>query len=508
VFRFGAFELDVPSQQLFKNGVRLRLQTKPFQLLSMLVERAGMIVTRDECHRVLWGGDTFGEFDHNLNNAINKLRRALNDDAGSPRYIETVPRIGYRFVAPVVVVSPMLATLDRLEPPAGAAVISAPSKPPAALREAGLNLSSMFGIQAWILAAIFLTIGAVAAVGYTHRWPKQPVSAAAVSGSQNRKNNLDAYEDYLKGRYFWNKRDKQQVQLAIKYFQDAINKDANYALGYSGLADSYSVLGMTMTNPREFYQKAREAALQSVVLDPRSAEAHTSLAVVYLNEWRFTDATREFQNAISLNPGYPTAHHWYGLHLRIVGRTREGLQELEVAHRLDPVSLPISFALANAYRKDGYYPEAERQFAEIVRFDSGFRRVNAGIALLYATQPRLPEVFAVNPQWTVSREDDPEVSEYVAVGLYLGGHKKEAAALMTQVAQQVNSSESCFPFLLAAMGQKEQSLQCLEKGYQQGAGYMPQIKTDPVLRDLRSDPRFQALLERVGFPSGRATASQ
>lgn len=477
-----------------KNGVRIRLQTKPFQLLLMLVERAGQIVSRDDCHRVLWGGDPFGEFDHNLNNAINKLRRALNDDAASPRFIETVPRIGYRFVAPVVI-----APADRPSPPS-----DAPSAPVPA---ATLNLRAKLGAQVAMLAALCLTIGAMAAIAYAYRWPKQQVSVTARLNSQ-KKNDLGAYEDYLKGRYFWNKRNKPQVLLAIEYFQEAIAKDPNYALAYSGLADSYSVLGMTMANPREFYQKAHEASIQSVTLDPKSAEAHTSLAVVYLNEWRFAEATREFQKAISLNPGYPTAHHWYGLHLRIVGRAREGLQELELAHRLDPVSLPISFALANAYRKDGYYAEAERQFAEIVRFDSTFRRVNAGLALLYATQHRLPEVLLVENPWNISREDDPEVSEYVAVGLYLGGSKKEAAALMTQVTQQTNSSESCFPFLLAAMGQKEQSIQCLEKGYEQGAGYMPQIKTEPLLRDLRSDPRFQALLDRVGFPSARTTTSQ
>jgi len=495
VFRFGAFELDVPSQQLRKNGVRVRLQTKPFQLLLMLVERAGQILTRDECHRVLWGGDTFGEFDHNLNNAINKLRRALNDDAASPRYIETVPRIGYRFVAPAVI-----GPVERPTPP-----IEIPSAPAPGT---AWNFGARFGAQVAMLAAVCLTIGAMAAIAYAYRWPKQQVLAIAGPGAQNRRSDLEAYEDYLKGRYYWNKRNKQEVLLAIKYFQDAIKKDPNYALAYSGLADSYSVLGMTMASPRDFYQKAREASIQSVTLDPKSAEARTSLAVVYLNEWRFAEATREFQKAISLNPGYPTAHHWYGLHLRIVGRAREGVQELELAHRLDPVSLPISFALANAYRKDGHYAEAERQFAEIVRFDSTFRRVKAGLALLYATQHRLPEVLPVENPWNMSREDDPEVSEYVAVGLYLGGSKKEAAALMTLVTQQTNSSESCFPFLLAAMGQKEQSIQCLEKGYEQGAGYMPQIKTEPVLQDLRSDPRFQALLDRVGFPSARTTTSQ
>jgi DNA-binding winged helix-turn-helix (wHTH) protein len=497
VFRFGAFELDVQSQQVCKNGVRIRLQTKPFQLLLMLVERPGQVVTREEFHRVLWGGDSFGEFDHNLNNAINKLRRALNDQAGSPRYIETLPRIGYRFVAP----------MERLSQPAesatGEPMVAA--EPPSA-RGATWKL----GAQPVILALACLTIGAMVAVAYNHRWPTPTAFAAPAAGAaaENRKADLDAYEYYMKGRYFWNKRSRPQVLLAIKYFQEAINKDPNYALAYSGLGDSYSVLGMTMSNPRDYYQKAREAALKSVKLDPKSAEAHTSLAVVYLNDWRFAEATAEFQEAISLNPRYPTAHHWYGLHLRIVGRTNEGLKELELAHRLDPVSLPISFALANAYRKDGYYAEAERQFAEIVRFDSTFRRVDAGLALLYATQHRLPKTFAFNARWGGSVEDDPAVSEYVAVGLYLAGQKKEAFQLMTQLTQQVKSSEGCFPFLLAAMGEKEQSINCLEKGYEQGAGYMPQIKTDPVLRELRSDPRFQALLDRVGFPSGRTPAVQ
>ena len=425
----------------------------------MLVEHAGEIVTREEFHRLLWGGDTFGEFDHNLNNAINKLRRALNDCATTPRYIETLPRVGYRFVAPVQRQAP------SSEAPAGNKPVAIPASAPAPLPHAATF--KLVG-QAAMLAIVCLTIGAMVAVGY-NRWPGRKVLAAVAADTSLRtqKSDPNAYEYYLKGRYYWNKRNKPQVLQAIKYFQEAISKDSNYALAYSGLADSYSVLGMTARNPKDLYQKAREAALESVKLDEKSAEAHTSLALVYFCGWNFAEATGEFQKAFSLNPRYATAHHWYGLQLRDTGRATEGLKELELAHRLDPLSVQISFAVANAYRKDGHYAEAERRCAEIVRFDS----------------------------------------EYVAVGLYQAGRKQEALRLMAQLTRQIKPSEGCFPFLLAAMGERDRSINCLEKGYQEGAGYMPEIKTDPLLRDLRSDPRFQDLLDRVGLPSGRPAAN-
>ena len=465
----------------------------------MLVEHAGEIVTREEFHRLLWGGDTFGEFDHNLNNAINKLRRALNDCATTPRYIETLPRVGYRFVAPVQRQAP------SSEAPAGNKPVAIPASAPAPLPHAATF--KLVG-QAAMLAIVCLTIGAMVAVGY-NRWPGRKVLAAVAADTSLRtqKSDPNAYEYYLKGRYYWNKRNKPQVLQAIKYFQEAISKDSNYALAYSGLADSYSVLGMTARNPKDLYQKAREAALESVKLDEKSAEAHTSLALVYFCGWNFAEATGEFQKAFSLNPRYATAHHWYGLQLRDTGRATEGLKELELAHRLDPLSVQISFAVANAYRKDGHYAEAERRYAEIVRFDSEFQRVNAGLALLYAIQPSLQEVLAGNVWHASSQENDPQVSEYVAVGLYQAGRKQEALRLMAQLTRQIKPSEGCFPFLLAAMGERDRSINCLEKGYQEGAGYMPEIKTDPLLRDLRSDPRFQDLLDRVGLPSGRPAAN-
>jgi DNA-binding winged helix-turn-helix (wHTH) protein len=489
VFRFGVFEVDVHAQQIRKNGVRIRLQGKPFRLLIILLERSGEVVTREEFHRALWSGDAFGEVDHNLNNAMNKLRSALRDIAATPRYIETLPRVGYRFTFPV----------DRNPQAKEALSVTVPQPP---------EPSKRFVVGRWwaAVAAVFLVCCALVVTLYSvRRFSRQVSSAAAESLLENRSVDPAARTYYVKGRYFWNKRNRPDLLLAIRYFQEAVARDPKYALAYSGLADSYSVLGMVSTSPRALYEDALRMALESVSLDESSAEAHASLALVYECNWQFRDATREFQKAIVLNPSYPTVHHWYGLHLRSLGSVRSGREELELAHRLDPSSSSISFALANAYRKDGYYGDAARGYAEIAKFDSSFQRVKAGVALLNATQHRPMSADASDPQATASFEEAPEVAEYVAAGLYQEGQKRQAIELMARLTQRVPALDGrCFPVLLAAMGKREELLNCLEEAYAERAGYLPQVKTDPWFRDVQSDPRFQHLFARIGFPSAVA----
>lgn len=495
MFRFGVFEVEVDSQQVRKSGLRVRLQAKPFEVLRILLERAGEVVTREELYRALWTGDTFGEFDHNLNNAINRLRRTLNDCAATPRYIETLPRVGYRFIAPVV------RQTFPVEPAS-----SAPSLrigrgpiPPEAVRSA-----TFVPPRRWIVLAASLFLGLLAVAGSIYHRARSDKQASSADSQKVR----DARDLYAKGRYLWNKRNREQIGLAITYFDEAIDADPRSALAYSGLADSYSVLGMMVPNPREYYQKAEQAARMSVGLAENSGEAHASLALVHLCNFRFDEAAVEFHKGLALKPDYATAHQWYGLYLRDIGESAAGLRELEIAHQLDPASPQISFALANAYRKDGLYAEAEKHFQDIVSLDSSFLRVNAGLALLYASEHRLSKSLATS--WTAEMQDDfPELSEYVAIGLYQTGKKEEAIQLMTRIARRVTTAENvCFPFLLAAMGETEQSIHCLEKGYGEQAGYIPGIKSDPILSKLHSDPRFQYLLARVGFPPNSSTSGR
>ena len=501
VFRFGEFEVDVHSQHLRKSGVRIRLQGKPFQLLAILLQHAGETVTREQFHQANWSGISFGEVDHNLNNAVNKLRHALRDRAANPRYIETIPRVGYRFICPVErrpepVEEPRAIDAQAQSTGAKESRVATPLLIPQG-RSHRSFATNWLGIAGFLVALC----GIVAASYSFARVARSPSAPGGVA-MEDLKADLEAREYYVKGRFFWSKRNRPDLLLATRYFQEALVRDSSYALAYSGLADTYSVLGMVSPNPKSLYQDARRMAIKSVLLDEKSAEAHASLGLVYVCDWQFQDATREFQEAIALNPGYPSSHHWYGLHLRSMGRMREGLRELELAHRLDPLSLQISFALANAYRKDGYYADAEKGYAEIMRFDSSFQRVKAGLALLSQTVPHLFSIFAGDLRSTASIEEAPEVAEYIAASLYRGGRTREAAELMARMTKQVHSLDGqCFPVLLAAMGKKEELLTCLQKGYNERAGYLPQVKTDPVFRELRSDPRFQQLLHRIGLPS-------
>ncbi|MGA7632928.1 MAG: winged helix-turn-helix domain-containing protein [Terriglobales bacterium] len=476
VLRFGTYEVSLQSGEVRKAGLRIRVQQQPMKLLEILLERPGEVVTREElCSRV-WPNENFGDFDLALNIAIGKLRNALGDSAENPRFIETLPKRGYRFIADVSIVDgelrpkrPGSASGDLTEAePADTTLVVAPTRqlwpglriivavalalslpilafwlfhsreptPTGIQSLAVLPLENLSGDAAQDYFADGMTdelitdlaqISALRVISRTsvmvykgarkplpqiahelnvdavvegtvlrsgdqvritaqlidastdkHLWSQsyegelrdtlalQKRVAGAIA-DQIRINltpqeqaalkslkvvNPEAYESYLKGRYFWNKRTSDGLKVALAYFKQAVEEDPKYTQAYSGLADTYALLGdwqYAVMTPKEAFPQAKAAAIKALELDNTLGEAHNSLAFVLDGfDWDLDAGGIEFRRAIELNPGYATAHHWYAWHLSLLGRYDEAIAEMRKAENLDPLSRIIREDIASA----------------------------------------------------------------------------------------------------------------------------------------------------------------
>jgi TolB-like protein/DNA-binding winged helix-turn-helix (wHTH) protein/Flp pilus assembly protein TadD len=632
---FGPFEADLRSGELRKRGVRLKLQDQPFQVLALLLEHAGDVVTREELRQRLWPAETFVDFDTGLNSAVKKLRDVLADSAGEPRYIETIPRRGYRFIAPLVDPNPATVPSSAPEPglhpahetassqPAGSVVASAESffftrlkllfraaalllllvavflvyrnigaggKKQTAIKSLAVlplkNLSgdasqdyladgmteALIGRLAGIhnlrvisrtsvmrykdteeaLPEIAKTLGVDAIVegsvirdGNRIRVHAQLIRAATdehfwseaydrelrdvltlqsdvahsiaqkvevtITGEEHarlgsaRTVDSEAYEAYLKGRYYWNKRTADSVSKAAHYFEQAIRKDPGYGAAYSGLADCNSGLAWHgFISPAEVLPKAYAAAQKAVEIDPQSAEAHASLALVLDHKWDWAGAEVEFERALELNPQYANAHHWYGDYLSIQGRHEEALVEAKRALELDPLNLMIGTWVGLRYYLARRYDVAIEQSQNTVDLDPNFAAAHLILGESYVQQGKHKEGLDELQKAASLSGDSPLYIAQVGVSLALAGKKKEALRAIREL-QDISGKRYVSPYgvaqIYAALNDKEQTYKWLDTAYRDRAVWMSYLVVDPVFDSIRSEDRFRDLLQRVGLRS-------
>src|SRR5205807_5138814 len=397
VIHFGEFELDAAAGKLYRNGSKLKLQEQPFQILQILLQRPGEVVTREELQQKIWPSDTFVDFDHGINNAIKRLREALDDTAETPHYVETLPRRGYRFIGKIereartfrsLAVLPLenlsrdpeqeyfaegltealITTLAkigelRVVSRTSAMLYKGAHKP---LREIARELEVDTIVEGTVLRVghrVRITAQLIDAAKEAHLWAEsyerhlrdvlhlQAEVAEAIAKqvqvkltpqerahlAQTQPVNPEAYEAYLKGRYHWLRRSSEELPKAVQYFERAIEMDPTYAAAYAGLADSLSGLGVYFVAPEQGCGKAKQLALRALEMDPGLAEAHCSFAwATAWYDYDFCSAEREFERALELNPRYATAHLWYGFCLGAMGRYEESYTEFKRALRLDP----------------------------------------------------------------------------------------------------------------------------------------------------------------------------
>jgi TolB-like protein/DNA-binding winged helix-turn-helix (wHTH) protein/Tfp pilus assembly protein PilF len=316
----------------------------------------------------------------------------------------------------------------------------------------------------------------------------------------------EAYEAYLKGRYFWNKRTADGLKKAVDYFNQAIAKDPNYAAAYSGLADTYALLGdwqYAVMTPKEAMPRANAAAKKALEVDDSLGEAHASLAFCLDSfDWDFEAADREFRRAIELNPGYATAHHWYSWHLALLGRNSEAIAEMTKAENLDPLSLIINHDLAELFLIAHFSDESTEQSRKTIEMDPGFALAHNQLALVYLERHMIVEAIAELEKAIQLSGGSPTCIANLARAYAASGRRAEAVGLLNDLKKRSapgNAYASEIAMIYAALGDKDQAMGWLEKAYEQR--FNPSVLLRPGFDPLCSDPRFQDLVHRIGLPS-------
>jgi TolB-like protein/DNA-binding winged helix-turn-helix (wHTH) protein len=649
--RFGVFQLDLRLGELRRQGLRIKLQEQPCQILGLLLERPGEIVSREELRKKLWHDDTFVDFDHSLNTAIMRLREALGDSSENPRFVETVPRHGYRFIAPVEETRPSeslkaapgqpaaptlagrtLAVPDSIfQTAAQAPPPSTPGRRQIDLRRAlafsgfvvvtflfvfvytirhvrnaaaakiepsGLKslvvlpLENLSGdkdqeyfadgmtdeliahlakirslrvisrtsameykgtrkplseiardlnveavVEGTVLRSgdrVRITAELVQVATDRHLWAEtyespmgdiltlQNQVATAIANeirieltpaeqqqlASTRAISTESYEDYLKGRYYWNKRSEEDLNKAIQYFQLATEKDNQSALAYAGLADCYSIIGSAIVGTVPSGQvatKAKIAALKALELDNTLAEAQTSLATVRFNyDWDWSAASNGFQRAIDSNPSYATAYQRYSLYLMAMGRTQESLNEINRARQLDPLSISMNFSLGWRLYMAHQYNAAIVQLRNTLDMDPAFALPRMVLGQTYEELGSYDPAIAELQKAVVNSHNSPMMLGALGHAYAVAGKRADAERILNQMIEQSREKKYVSPFYLASvyagLKENEKAMDYLDMAYQDRSNGIVFLKVDPQWDALRANPRFEALLTKLALP--------
>ncbi len=633
IVRFGVFEANLRGLELRKNGFRIKLQELPFRILILLLERRGELVTREELRQKLWPEGTFVDFEHGLNTAIMKLRAALDDSADNPRFIETVARRGYRFIAPVTdgsgqaltATAPAASSLTDAEAAAqvapragvrgrvrlllftglGLAMLLAvltglnvgdwhgrlwPKPGPPAIRAIAVlplqNLSGdpaqeyfsdgmtdalitdlakigslrviartsvmhyksttktaaqiarELGVDAVVEGSVVragdkvrVTAQLIEAARDQHLWAEsyerdlrdiiavqdevsqaiaRQIHAKLTPQEQMRPGRArpvqpEAYEAYLKGRYFWNKRTEEGLRKSVEYYQQAVQKDPGVALAYAGLAETYCTGTLFDYFPaKEALPAAKLAAVKALEIDDTLAEAHTALARVRGGyEWDWVGADKEYQRALELNPNLAWPHDAYAQFLARQGRHAQAQAEIRRAQELDPLS-PLMYTHAgNVFYYARQYDQAISQMRRALELDPNFAFAHRRLWLAYERKGQYQEAVAEHLRaLALEGQRESEIAglrnSFATAGIR--GYWTKVLDSYKQHYKEGGGSAYRIATFYARLGDKSQAFQWLGRAFEERAIHLVELKENPVFDDLRSDPRFADLLRRLNFP--------
>jgi tetratricopeptide (TPR) repeat protein len=320
--------------------------------------------------------------------------------------------------------------------------------------------------------------------------------------------NSEAYQLYLRGRYLWNKRTEDGFTRGLEYFQQALARDPNYALAYTGLADCYNLLGIWGTlAPHEAMPKVKEAALKAIALDDSLAEAHTSLAFVqWVYDWDLAGAEAEFRRALELDPDYATAHDWYAYYLASLDRFDEAISHVTRAQQLEPVSLSINTDVGEIYYWAGHHDRAIAALHSVLQVEPDFAMARNILGLTYLKVGRLRE--AIDELEHANRlATGPRMLSTLAYGYGVAGaHAKarDTIAALRSLSSQRYTSSFALGIAHAGLGERDRVIAHLEQAFAERSDSMVILRVYPVLDGLHPDPRFQDLMRRIGLPASRA----
>src|SRR6266496_1349393 len=314
--------------------------------------------------------------------------------------------------------------------------------------------------------------------------------------------NTEAHQLYLKGRYLWNRRTGENLKKALPYFQQAAEKDPNYALAYVGIADTYAVMpGYSAGSPQDCLPRARTAAQRALELDDMLAEAHASLGFILFHYFEFAASTKEFERAIELNPNYPTAHHWFArTDLLALGQFDRAIAEMKRALELDPVSPLFHAELGGLYMMARRYDDAIAQLRDTVEMDPEFYWAHRFLGLALELKGATAEAIA-EYQKAFELSDDPTALAFVAHAEANTGRPNDARQILARLTEEAKTryvAAYAFAVIHLALGEKDQALDWLKKNARDHAApYSNLVKVDPYLDPLRGDPRFEALVSAI-----------
>jgi TolB-like protein/DNA-binding winged helix-turn-helix (wHTH) protein/Flp pilus assembly protein TadD len=626
VLRFDTFELDLRAGELRKRGVKLRLQGQPVQLLAILLQSAGNLVTREELRSQLWPADTFVDFDHSLHNAIGRIREVLGDSAEIPRYIETLPRRGYRFIAPVEEVQAPRISAQNSKKMGEAVAVAAPTKRQSKTRAAlavTLLILAATGSAFWLMRAVSRPTSAAPRLRSIAVLPLENLSGdpsqeyfadgmteelitdlakvsglrvisrtsvmrykgtkkglpeiarelnvdGIVEGSVMRSDqrvritaqllhaptdqhlwaeayerdlgdvlklqsevaqaialhvraqltpqqrarfrsagsvNPDAYEAYLRGRYYLSNQftTEQPLNMAKSYFEESIRKDPGFALAYSGLADSYVYLAFVrQLSPEGAYRPAKEALRKALELDDSIGEAHDTLGLLsWRAEWNWNAAEREFNHAIALAPSYSCAHEDRAVYLSFIGRRAEALAEIAKSRELDPGPSSAMAESAVYYQLRDYQSLVEASRMGVVSYPNEWvEHYTLGVG--YEGTGKLLEAISEYQKAIEISNGDHDATASLAHAFAVIGRRAEAEKILHDF-ERKSKSAYVSPYMMATiyagLGDKDKAFEFLERAYQERSLDISwHLKADLRIDNLRSDPRFQDLVRRVGYP--------
>lgn len=560
VYAFGEFQLEPIARRLLRDGIVVPLAPKAFDVLIALVEAEGQTVTKEALLAQVWPGLYVEEA--NLPQNISLARKALGESPQDHRYIVTVPGTGYRFAAPVVrqaarteaaaldslAVLPFenatgdptldylgdgltegliasLTRITRLKVKARAIVFRMRGRtadPQSAGRELGVATVVTGRLRASTLQVELIDV----ASGF-QRWSGtfdlNPAQSLALQESMARDvvrelhttltteeqgrvtrqqtRSSPAYQSYLKGRYFLNKRLTETLEPAIRWFREATDHDPGFALAYVGMADTYALQTLYgAMRPRDVFPLSRAAALQALELDETLAEAHNSLAVVELfYAWNFSAAEAEFRRALALNPGYADAHQRYGLLLTASGRFDEARQALATAQALDPLSLIIATLAAYPDYYGGRPEDAVDQLARVIQRDVDFSMAHYRRALALVELGRLDEAEA-ELQISLRLSNDRDVLAALARVWARQGRVSEAREALAELDRRAQHA-FVSPYMAAsvhvALGDLDEAFTWMYRAVEERSYWLIYLHVDPALAELRRDPRFDALAAKL-----------
>lgn len=558
-YEFGPFRVDARERRLLRNGEVVPLRPKVFDILLVLVQNGGHILSKDDVMKLVWPETTVEE--GNIARNISTLRNALGECPREHQYIETIPWRGYRFVANVkevrdrpvrppidsIAVLPFVnvnAKSEYLSDGITESLITSLAQLTnlrvtsrnSAFRYKGREVNAQtvgrdLNVQAVLMGRVAeaddllsISIELIDTSDDRHIWGAQYVRRSAelftaqqditseiaqklhleLTGyeqqllTKRRTENNEAYLLYLKGRFHFNKLTPDGVQKGVEYFQQAIEKDPNYALAYAGLGDCHNYLAHR--------DEAKQAVLKALELDESLGEAHGTLGFYrFLYDWDFAGAESEFKRALALSPNYAEAHHWYCIYLANLGRHEEADREARRAIELDPLSLLMNMTPAMNFFLAHQYDRAVEQLQKVIEMEPNFvaARSVLGTVLVYkglyeeamAEYQKLLELIKGAAVVEVS------VKAIVAHAYARWGKRSEAIEILDEVIVAGTASPYSIAGIYAALDDSDSAFEWLQKAREQHDVQLVSLKVDPMLDGLRSDTRFAQLVKHVGIPT-------